>query len=216
MSNHARHHAWNNMTRAASALLIAGTLAAGCEAVPTEVEPDGPVYCNDLKAGTPMIDADPLSPFAGDNTVYANAPFRIYWFAEYERGLAMNYFGFTGDYIARVTILQNHAEVFSQDVAATPINVASGEHDEVIVWSGLPAGTYTVRVALDPYGQVEQCNSLVEALNNISERELTVEPDPIDSFGTAPSGASEEDEEESDEEEDEEDEDFITIVISQH
>jgi hypothetical protein len=152
----------------------------GCTAVPDEVGPMGPVDCNDLIAGGPTISLLPQTPLLPGENLPANQGFRIQWFAQYQRGFNMNYLGFTGDYVARVTIHQGAVEVYSTEIDATPLNVASGDYDAVIVEDGLPAGDYLIRIALDVYGEVDQCNDLVYALNNISEREVTVDPDPID------------------------------------
>lgn len=175
----------------ATSVLALAALGVGCTPVPGQINlpPDGPVDCNDLRIGS--IDMHPIV-YTNEtfNTILDGEAFRIQWFAEFVRGFDMNYFGFTGDYIARVVILDGDVEVFSTEIDATPLNVASGAYDSIVVDAGLPAGAYTVRIMLDPYGDVEQCNDLEFALNNVKETSLTVEPEPIDDVADAPSGQS--------------------------
>ncbi|MCB9853440.1 MAG: hypothetical protein H6819_10125 [Phycisphaerales bacterium] len=184
----------NKRQRSFNGLMIAALASAGlgigCTPVPGEVGPGipiGPVDCNDLKAGALMIYEIPF-PQEDSDVVHASTTFKVRWFAEYERGSNMNFFGFTGDYIASVTILENGMEVFYEEIDATPINVASGEYDEVILPAGLPAGTYLVRVVLDINGEVDQCNDLGFVLNNVREAELTIVPEPIDDEAAGTSG----------------------------
>lgn len=182
-----------NMTKLtiASVLALATSMAGlgtGCTAVPEEVQPQGPLNCNDLVVHSlhlSMLDGMPVNV---GQTMAANEGFRISWFAKYERGYYMNHLGYTGDYVARVSIEQNGVELYAAEIDATPINVASGEYDEVHVETGLPPGNYLVRVALDIYGTVDQCNDLVYALNNVTEREFTVAADPVDDVASSPSG----------------------------
>lgn len=172
------------------AALASAGLGIGCTPVPGEVGPGipiGPVDCNDLKFGSLMMNEVPF-PGVDVNIIHANTTFKVRWFAQFERGSNMNYFGFTGDYVASVTILKDGMEVFYEEIDATPINVASGEYDEVILPAGLPAGTYLVRVVLDINGEVDQCNDLGFVINNIREAELTIDPDPIDDIATETSG----------------------------
>ncbi len=174
--------------------LACAVLTSGCTPTPTEVDgtdPFAPVDCNDLGAGALIIDVDPYSPFVSGDPVYADTPFGVRWFAHFTRGSNMNYFGFTGEYVASITILDGDTEVYYEEIDATPLNVASGDYDGTIVEAGLPAGTYTVRVVLDVYGTVEQCNNLIFVLNNISSTELTVESEPIDDVADAPDDANE-------------------------
>ena len=172
------------------AALASTGLGTGCTPVPGEVGPGipiGPVDCNDLKFASLTIYEVPF-PQQDSYVVHADTTFKVRWFAEFERGSNMNYFGFTGDYVASVTILKDGMEVFYEEIDATPINVASGEYDEVILPAGLPAGTYLVCVVLDINGEVEQCNDLEFVFNNVSEAELTIEPEPIDDIATENSG----------------------------
>jgi len=182
--------------------LACAVLTSGCTPTPTEVDgtdPFAPVDCNDLGAGPLMIDVNPYSVFASADPVYADAPFGVRWFARYARGSNMNYFGFTGEYVASITILDGDTEVYYEEIDATPLNVASGDYDGTIVEAGLPAGTYTVRVVLDVYGTVEQCNDLIFVLNNVSSTELTVESEPIDDVADAPDDNDDEEEDDGEE-----------------
>lgn len=188
----------NNQERtircATTMAVVVAAICVGCTAVPPEVQPpaapDTPIDCNDLRIGPLSIGADPYSPVVGDNTVYADTPFGIQWFTHFVRGENENYFGFTGDYVARLFVIEDGIEIYTQDIDATPLNVASGDWDSMIVEAGLPAGTYTLRVALDPHGDVEQCNDLIFVLNNVSDAELVVESTPIDDVTNGGMGES--------------------------
>ncbi len=179
----------SNITLALSCAMALASLNIGCTEVPPEVQPIGPVDCNDLVAHAPALSrlAD-NTPVVPGEFLLADEGFKIRWFAEYVRGFGMNYLGFTGDYVARVTIEQGGVEVFFEEIDATPMNVASGAYDEVLVPSGLPAGDYLIRIALDVNGEVDQCNELMYALNNVSERAIHIAAEPIDDVATPASG----------------------------
>lgn len=175
--------------------LVLSAPSTACTPVPGEIDPFGPndpVDCNDLVLNPLIIGEIPLNQDDPD-VVRPDTMFRIRWFAEFVRGHNMNYFGFTGDYIARVTILKNGEEILSVDVDATPLNVASGAYDEIILEDGLPAGTYTIRVVLDPIGAVDQCHDLLLALNNVREETLEIDLELFESADAPPgqSGATE-------------------------
>ena len=173
------------------------SLGAGCTPTPTEVDPfgpTGPIDCNDLKIG-PLLIAEIPFPQEDSDIVHADTMFHIRWFAEFERGANMNYFGATGEYRVRVEILEDDEEIMSILLDATPLNVASGAYDEVVLEDGLPAGTYTIRVILDADNEVDQCHDLVSALNNVRQTELVIEPQPLDLEAT-PTGQSGDDDDE--------------------
>ena len=176
-------------TTAFGAAMTCIIFTVGCAPIPEEVDgtdPFAPVNCNDLGAGALIIDVAPYSPFVTGDPVYADAPFGVRWFAHFTRGSNMNYFGFTGEYVASITIFQGDTEVYYEEIDATPLNVASGDYDGTIVEAGLPAGDYLIRVVLDVNGTVEQCNDLIFVLNNVSTTELTVESEPIDDVAQEP------------------------------
>jgi|GEM_PF-2072804 len=150
-------------------------LAAGCTADPNEVLPSGtPIDCNDLRLMGFTIGTDD-DIISGDETVAAEQPFFLQWFAEFRRGHDMSYLGDTGPFVALIEFEKNGQLEMTMEVDCAPIYVASGEHTSVWIEDGLPPGAYTVRVILDLNGTVDQCDSELEfVFNNMFERALTV------------------------------------------
>ncbi|HPF37003.1 MAG TPA: hypothetical protein P5081_12830 [Phycisphaerae bacterium] len=187
------------LIRAMAAGLMMMVAGAGCETPPTQIDPMGdvgPIDCNDLKLG-PLLIAEIPFPQEDSHIVHADTMFHIRWFAEFERGANMNYFGATGEYRVRVTIEEDDEEIMSILLDATPLNVASGAYDEVVLEDGLPAGTYTIRVILDVDNEVDQCHDLVSALNNVRQTELVIEPQPLDLESTPTGQSGDDDDDES-------------------